>query len=195
MEQANLETLVSFFKVLGNDTRLRIVGMLAEKDLTVGEIAERLDLREPTVSEHLAKLKELDLVTVRPEGNFRLYSFNPKPLYIVNRDLFSRERLASLVENAPANDEAKTLRTFIKNDRIVQIPTGHKRLLVILRWLVEKFEVDRRYTEKEVNEIISNYHEDYATLRRELVDWHFMAREKGIYWRTPEATQDNVVID
>ncbi|HLU10720.1 MAG TPA: metalloregulator ArsR/SmtB family transcription factor [Oceanobacillus sp.] len=195
MEQANLETLVSFFKVLGNDTRLRIVGMLAEKDLTVGEIAERLDLREPTVSEHLAKLKELDLVTVRPEGNFRLYSFNPKPLYIVNRDLFSRERLASLVENAPANDEAKTLRTFIKNDRIVQIPTGHKRLLVILRWLVEKFEVDRRYTEKEVNEIISNYHEDYATLRRELVDWHFMAREKGIYWRTPEASQDNVVID
>jgi len=195
MEQANLETLVSFFKVLGNDTRLRIVGMLAEKDLTVGEIAERLDLREPTVSEHLAKLKELDLVTVRPEGNFRLYSFNPKPLYIVNRDLFSRERLASLVENAPANDEEKTLRTFIKNDRIVQIPTGHKRLLVILRWLVEKFEVDRRYTEKEVNEIISNYHEDYATLRRELVDWHFMAREKGIYWRTPEATQDNVVID
>jgi hypothetical protein len=195
MEQANLETLVSFFKVLGNDTRLRIVGMLAEKDCTVGEIAERLNLREPTVSEHLAKLKELDLVTVKPEGNFRLYSFNPKPLYMVNRDLFSREQLASLVQKAPVNDETKVLRSFIKNDRIIQIPTGHKRLLVVLRWLVEKFEVDRRYTEKEVNEIILIHHEDYAALRRELVDWHFMAREKGIYWRTPDAAQDNVVID
>jgi hypothetical protein len=147
------------------------------------------------VSEHLAKLKELELVTVRPEGNFRLYSFNPKPLYIMNRDLFSRERLASLVENAPVDEEAKVLRTFVKDDRIVQIPTGKKRLLVVLRWLVEKFEVDRRYTEKEVNAIILNHHEDYATLRRELVDWHFMAREKGIYWRTPEASQDYVVID
>jgi hypothetical protein len=186
---------VSFFKVLGNDTRLRIVGMLAEKDCTVGEIASRLDLREPTVSEHLAKLKELELVTVRPEGNFRLYSFNPKVLYLMNRDLFSRERLASLVENSPANNETKTLRTFIKDERIVQIPTGHKRLLVVLRWLVEKFEVDRRYGEKEVNAIILNHHEDYATLRRELVDWHFMAREKGFYWRTPDETQDNVVID
>ena len=195
MEQANLETLVSFFKVLGNDTRLRIVGMLAEKDCTVGEIAQRLDLREPTVSEHLAKLKELDLVTVKPEGNFRLYSFNPKPLYMVNRDLFSRERLASLVENAPVNDEAKVLRAFVRNDRIVQIPTGHKRLLVLLRWLVEKFELERRYTEKEVNAIILNHHEDYATLRRELVDWHFMAREKSVYWRTPDESQDNVVID
>jgi hypothetical protein len=195
MEQANLETLVSFFKVLGNDTRLRIVGMLAEKDCTVGEIAQRLDLREPTVSEHLAKLKELDLVTVKPEGNFRLYSFNPKPLYMVNRDLFSRERLASLVENAPANDEAKALRAFVRNDRIVQLPTGHKRTLVLLRWLVEKFELDRRYTEKEVNAIILNHHEDYATLRRELIDWHFMAREKGVYWRTPDETQDNVAND
>jgi hypothetical protein len=195
MEQADFETLVSFFKVLGNDTRLRIVGILAEKDCTVGEIANRLDLREPTVSEHLAKLKELDLVTVRPEGNFRLYSFNPKPLYIMNRDLFSREKLASLVENAPADNDAKVLRTFVKEDQIVQIPTGHKRLLVLLRWLVEKFELDRRYPEKEVNEIILRHHEDYATLRRELVDWHFMTREKGTYWRTVEASQENVMID
>lgn len=193
MEQADFDTLVSFFKVLGNDTRLRIIGILAEKDHTVGEIAERLDLREPTVSEHLAKLKELDLVTVKPEGNFRLYSFNPKPLYLVNRELFSRERLASLA--APVDEETKTLRAFVKEDRIVQLPTGKKRMLVVLRWLVEKFEADRRYPEKEVNAIISNHHEDFASLRRYLVGYHFMAREKGIYWRTPEESQDDVVIE
>lgn len=190
MEQADFHTLVSFFKVLGNETRLRIIGLLANSDRTVGEIAELTGLREPTVSEHLAKLKELDLVTVRPEGNFRLYSFNPKPLYMANRELFTRERLASLVEDVPVDKDAKVLRTFVRDDRIVQIPTGHKRLLVVLRWLVEKFELDRRYTEKEVNEIIQRRHEDYATLRRELVDWRFMKREKSVYWRTPDEALD-----
>ena len=34
-----------------------------------------------------------------------------------------------------------------------------------------------------MNEILSRYNEDYATLRRELVDFKFMAREKGVYWR------------
>lgn len=195
MEQADFQTLVSFFKVLGNESRLRIIGLLANRDHTVGEIAELTGLREPTVSEHLAKLKELELVTVRAEGNFRLYSFNPKPLYLANRELFTRERLASLVDDAPPDPEAKVLRTFVKDDRITQIPTGHKRLLVVLRWLVEKFEIDRRYSEKEVNEIILRHNEDYATLRRELVDWRFMAREKGIYWRTPTESADDVELD
>ena len=38
------------------------------------------------------------------------------------------------------------------------------------------------YSEKEVNEILKQYHEDYATLRRELIDMHFLDRKKGLYW-------------
>jgi hypothetical protein len=48
---------------------------------------------------------------------------------------------------------------------------------------VEQFEWDRRYSEKEVNEIIGRIHEDYATLRRELIDSRRLAREREIYWR------------
>lgn len=195
MEQANVETLVSFFKVLGNDTRLRIIGMLANGDRTVGELAAALDLREPTVSEHLAKLKELELVTVRPEGNFRLYSFNPKPLYMVNRELFTRDNLAALVETSPVDEETKILRTFVRDDRIVQLPMGYKRWSIILRWLADRFELDRRYTEKEISEMLRAYNEDFATLRRSLVDFGFMTREQGIYWRTPDNVRTDVTID
>ena len=58
---------------------------------------------------------------------------------------------------------------------------------MILRYLLEQFEWDRRYTEKEVNEIISRTHEDYAALRRYLVDSRRLAREREIYWRTDKA--------
>jgi hypothetical protein len=49
--------------------------------------------------------------------------------------------------------------------------------------LVNHFKYDRKYTEKEVNETIQRYHNDYATFRRDFVDLGLMMRENGIYWR------------
>lgn len=185
--QAEFETLLNFFKVMGNDKRLRIVGILANQQATVGELAEMLDLREPTVSEHLAMLKEIDLVTVQPKGNHRIYAFNPKALHAMNKDMFSRERLASLVTTNADDSERKVLATYMNGEKIINLPASRKKLLVILRWLVERFEMETRYTEKEVNAIINQHHEDHATLRREMVDYRMMKREKGVYWRLPES--------
>ena len=70
------------------------------------------------------------------------------------------------------------------DDRIVSIPAQLKKRLAILRWLVEDFQPGRRYTEAEVNEIISRRHPDFATLRRHLVDEELMQRQHSIYWRT-----------
>jgi len=70
------------------------------------------------------------------------------------------------------------------DDRIISIPAQLKKRLAILRWIVEDFQPGRRYTEAEVNEIISRRHPDFATLRRHLVDEELMQREHGIYWRT-----------
>ena len=70
------------------------------------------------------------------------------------------------------------------DDRIVSIPAQLKKRLAILRWLVEDFQPGRRYTEAEVNEIISRRHPDFATLRRHLVDEELMQRQHAIYWRT-----------
>lgn len=171
--------LLGFFKALGNESRLKIIALLAEGELTVREIALHLDLKEPTVSEHLALLRESGLVSVRSEGNFRFYAFRPDALYAMNKTLLSREKLAAL----SSDDDARVLGNFLKNGRLVMIPAQRKKLLVVLRWLAEQFEPEQRYTEKEVNAIITQYHDDYATLRRELIGHGFMQREKGIYWR------------
>ncbi|MCA9964369.1 MAG: winged helix-turn-helix transcriptional regulator, partial [Anaerolineales bacterium] len=61
-DDERFEQLLQFFKVLGNKNRLQILGLLANEERNVGELALMLDLKEPTVSHHLALLKELGLV-------------------------------------------------------------------------------------------------------------------------------------
>lgn len=187
MSQQELNVLVEFFKVLGNENRLKIVGILAGGDCTVRELAEMLRIKEPSVSEHLNALKEIGLVKVRPDGNHRVYSFSPEPLRLLNKELFSQERLASLVDAVVDPSERKILRAHFQGDRLMRIPNSRKNWLVILKWFAEQFELGERYPEKQVNEIILRHHEDYALIRRELVDFGFMTREKSVYWRTPES--------
>jgi hypothetical protein len=185
----DLEKFLKFFKALGDKTRLQIVATLADGDCTVRELAEMLDKKEPTISEHLSLLKEVGLVTMRAEGNFRIYSFNPQALNDINRELFSREQLAALAGNGRDNDDQKVLQNYLEGERLTTIPSVRKKLLVVLHWLVDKFEVGRKYPEKEVNEIISRHHEDYATLRREMIGYNLLKREKGIYWRPDDKEQ------
>lgn len=186
MGQEDFEMLLNFFKLLGNESRLKIVGILANNECTVTDLATKLNLKEPTISQHLNMLKAAGFVDVRPDGNFRYYSFNPKALYGMSKDIFSREQLATLVKDVDETGNAferKVLKTFIVNDQITQIPANEKKQLVILKWLAGKFEDGIQYPEKQVNEILKRHHPDYATLRRDLVDFKFMRREKGIYWK------------
>jgi hypothetical protein len=84
--------------------------------------------------------------------------------------------------------DKKVLRTYLVGRRLTQFPNREKRWLVILRWLVTLFEPGVRYTEREVNTILTAVHEDYALMRRDLVEYGFMRRERGggDYWLAPE---------
>jgi len=65
------------------------------------------------------------------------------------------------------------------------LPSQRKKLEAILRYVVKSFDTGKRYSEKQVNEILAQYYEDTATLRRELVGFGLMQREGGggEYWR------------
>ena len=65
---------------LGDPTRRSIFEHLAEGPSSVGELAARLPVSRPAVSQHLKVLKEADLVTDRAEGNRRIYQLNPDGL-------------------------------------------------------------------------------------------------------------------
>lgn len=191
MSEEQFATLLQFFKVLGNESRLKILGLLANQERSVGELAEFLNLREPTVSHHLAAMKEIGLVEVRAEGNVRIYRLETHALEKMSKDLFSQESLSTLAASEAGDSwEQKVFRTYVADGRLKQIPTQYKKRMVILRWLVTKFEMDARYTEKEVSERLKQYHPDYAALRRYLVETRLMQRENGIYWRLPESESE-----
>jgi DNA-binding MarR family transcriptional regulator len=188
MNQHEFQRLLAFFKALANESRLKIVGILANRECSVGDLADLLDLREPTVSHHLSILKDLGLVDMYADGNTHIYWLVEEALVQMNKDVFSPENVAELAQDLDEQSwEDKVLRTYVIDGRLAQIPTKRKKLLVILRWLADKFELDRRYPEAELNEIIKQCHPDYASLRRDMVDLGFMARDHGIYWRVRDA--------
>jgi DNA-binding transcriptional ArsR family regulator len=179
-----LMNILSFFKALSDESRLKIVGSLAAKEeRSVEELAALLDLRAPTVSHHLAKLKEVGLVTMRSEATTHLYQLNAKTLRELSKKVLSLESIA--IDDSIAADawEKKVLADFFNGERLKEIPASRKKREVILRWLVEKFQHKKRYSEKEVNTIISKHHPDFATLRRELICSKLLKRQEGVYSR------------
>lgn len=74
---------------LAEPNRLQIIELLREGPLTVGEIADRLHLRQPQASKHLKILHEAGLVEVRADANRRIYRLRPEPLMEIDRWLES----------------------------------------------------------------------------------------------------------
>ena len=95
MKREEIQTMVSLFKTLANESRLKIMGILSNRECSVEELATLLKLTEPTVSHHLSKLREMDLVDMKTEGNTHLYRFNGKGLRSINKEMFTRKRMAS----------------------------------------------------------------------------------------------------
>lgn len=182
------EELVSFFKALADSSRLKIVGLLAEKPYSVEELAELLKLKPSTVSHHLSRLTKAGLVTMHTESYYSVYELDQKMLEEKSRTLFSQEELLTVASEVDSNAyDKKVVKDFTKRDGSLKtIPAQQKKLEAILRHVVKSFEIGKRYSEKRVNELLSRYHEDTATLRRELIGYGLMDREGGggEYWRT-----------
>ena len=181
------DELVTFFKALADANRVKIVGLLSHKPCSVEELAALLDLKPPTVSHHLAKLAQAGLVQARADGYYTVYELNEKALQNRARSLFSQESLAASVSDVDADAyDRKVIGDYSRKDGSLKtIPAQRKKLEVILRHVVRDFEPNKRYSEKRVNDILSRYHEDTASLRRELVGYGLMKREGGggSYWR------------
>jgi hypothetical protein len=85
------------------------------------------------------------------------------------------------------DDEQAILRRFFAGRTLTEIPANRAKRQVLLQRLALDFDIGRRYTEREVNEILFPFHPDWSTLRRYLVDEGFLDREhvddQNWYWR------------
>jgi len=194
------EWLLLRFKALADENRLLLLTRLADGEHNVMQIAEMLNLSEPTVSHHLNKLREAAFVTMRAHGNQHFYTLNSSGLALFKNAVGRIEQIAPAATLPPSDDswidalppdfsaeDRALLRAMTKNGRLDQLPSlRHKpqRLQVMLRWLASQFAPDAFYTEKEVNTILKTAHDDFASLRRYLVDFGYLQRELGgrKYW-------------
>jgi predicted transcriptional regulator len=183
---SNMEfiSVLSFFKALSDESRLKIVGVLASKERSVEELASLLELRAPTVSHHLARLKDVGLVAMRSEGTTHLYRLNIKELRSLSKQVLAMDTIVTMADTVPTDTwERKIVTDFFEGQRLKEIPASRKKREVVLKWLCERFARGVQYKEKEVNEIIFRHHPDFATLRRELIGAGLLKRENSIYWR------------
>jgi len=104
-----------------------------------------------------------------------------------DKELVEIHRGATMVDARYLTTEREKetiIKNHIKNGKILNIPRAEKKKIIILQYLLQKFQQNKRYTEKEVNEIIKPMHEDFACLRRYLIEYGFMGREDdcSAYW-------------
>ena len=180
------EALVNFFKALADANRLKLVGLLAQRGYSVEELAALLNLKPSTVSHHLSKLSQAGLVTARAEGYYNIYRLDKDALEASARGLFSSEQMIAAAGDVDLDAyDRKVLANFSSPDgRLKEIPAQRRKLEVVLRHVVKDFTPGVKYTEKQVNQVLARFHEDTATLRRELVGSGLMKREPGggEYW-------------
>lgn len=180
-----IETLVEFHKTLADETRLKMIGLLALRPTCGQDLAEQLGVSTPTVSHHISKLKKLDLVKSVRENNTIYYSLDVGKLNTLTKGILANEEPVEAAPVVRGDERQKVLRNFMENGRVKEMPTQRKRRLYILEEILKSFSSDREYTENEVNEIIEAIYDDYCTVRREFIMFGYMERANGIYRVNP----------
>jgi len=178
--------LLVFFKAMADANRLRILGLLAQEELTVEQLSEMLKLRPSTVSHHLSKLSEVGLVSAKASSYYNIYRLENVALEAMAKRLLSKETLPIMASdiNMDAYDQKVLTDYSLPNGQLKTIPAQRKKLDVVLRHVGKAFKPDITYNEKEVNQILEKFHQDTATLRRELIGMGLLERSTGgrEYW-------------
>jgi DNA-binding transcriptional ArsR family regulator len=178
--------LLTFFKALADENRLKIVGLLARESFSGEQLAAILRLKPATISHHLGKLSEAGLVNTVQEGHSKLFTLRLDAVHQMAERLIQKDTLPRTAEDVDVEAfDRKVVRDFSRRDgSLKEIPASQKKLQAILRHLLKEFEDSRHYTEKQVNDIISRFHPDTASLRRAMIEYKYMARAGGKYWKT-----------
>jgi hypothetical protein len=168
-------------RALADPERLSIAGLLAREPRTAATLGEELGLPVTRLRKHLTRLTAAGVARLEPDRT--TYRLDLETLRRV-AEAVGPPREAGLALGAASEDEETVLRTFFRNGRLTEIPAKESKRRIVLERVAIEFEPGVRYDEKEVNVIVGRFFNDYAALRRYLVDEGFLARDHGEYWRT-----------
>ncbi len=175
---------IALFKCLSDKSRLQILKSLALEDMYVERLAERLGITAATVSFHLKKLTDAGAVTSYKSQYYTMYSLNRKIFETsILEILQQRSDEAEAQAERDAQYRQKVIDAFFEYGKLKAIPAQRKKERIVLEVIAEAFAYDRIYSEREVNIIIADFHDDFCTIRRDMVGEQLLARDFNGYWR------------
>jgi biotin operon repressor len=172
------------FKCLSDRSRLQILKSLNEEPMYVERLAERLNLTSSTISFHLKKLEKAGVVYSIKEQYYIIYHLKEEILQENILNIIKSE--SSELERQKERENQyrkKVIDSFFEYGKLKTIPAQQKKRRIILQEIAMSFEMKKQYSEKEVNLIIADFHDDFCTLRREMIAEKILYREDSIYWR------------
>lgn len=186
-----LDRLVNFHKIVGDPTRIRILALLAKGPLHGQALAGKLALTPPTITHHVAKLREAGLVKERREKNTIYFQLDAGALKLYSQALLQvvlkpEEGGNGEMELKAQQERQQVINNFFTPDgKLKQIPAQRKKKLIVFEHILKGLDRSKKYSEQEISEYIEQFHADYATIRREFIINHYMYRENGIYEFNP----------
>lgn len=174
---------IKLFKCLSDKSRLQILKSLTIEDMDVERLAGRLDLTPATISFHLKKLSDAGAVTSYKKQYYTMYSLCKDVFVARIIDIISEKSdEAALQQQRDADYRKRVIDAFFEYGKLKSIPAQRKKERIILEEIAKAFEPGRIYTEREVNIIIADFHDDFCTIRRDMIGEKIMDRENGQYW-------------
>ena len=173
---------IKLFKCLADKSRMQILKSLIQEDMYVERLAERLSLTPATISFHLKKLEDAGTVTSYKDQYYTMYS--------IKRDLFMSKIIDIISEESPEAKEQtareeqyrkKVINSFMEYGRLKAIPMQRKKERIILEEIAKDIQEGVSYSEKEITDIITKYHDDYCTIRRDMISEGILKRQGNIY--------------
>ena len=175
---------LQLFKCLADRSSLQILKSLAIEDMYVERLAERLGVTAPTISFHLKKLADIGAVRSYKSQYYTMYALCREAFAVTILDIIKTESDdASLQAQREQIYRRKVLDSFFEYGRLRAIPAQRKKERIVLEEIVKAFAPGTIYSEREVNLIIADFHDDFCTIRRDLIAENLMARSDGSYWR------------
>lgn len=179
---------ISLFKCLADKSRLQILKSLAVEDMYVERLAERLNLTASTISFHLKKLSDAGAVTAYKNQYYTMYSLNKDIFQTSILDILQQESdEAQKQAQRDADYRKRVIDAFFEYGKLKSIPTQLKKERIVLEVIAEAFAFDRMYSEREVNVMIADFHDDFCTIRRDMVSEGLLGRNGTAYWRVKNA--------
>ena len=173
---------IKIMKCLADKSRILIINNLMEGPMYVELLSQRLNLASSTISFHLKKLEDAEIVYSVKEQYYIVYYLNQDVFSMTVKDLIILKDSERDVEKEREKQyKDGVIKDFFEYGKLKSIPVQQKKRRIVLEKILESFQGNKEYTEREVNIIIADFHDDFCTIRRDMVGFDMLERDNGIY--------------